>query len=433
MSIISTQDYEKIAQEFIDEELCEHNPVFHNEKFYLYNGKFYMEEKELAQEIRDFLRKENYNQSNNIVGNIKPIVENICRKKIRVYSQMPFYYGTNQFPDEVLIFQNGILDLKNLLLMEHDCFYVSTFCLPYEYQESTDCPQWKKFLNEVFEEDECKIRLLQEWFGYCLNHKNELQKTLLMFGLPRSGKGTTMKVLEALVGKENTTGYDLNALLNNFGLFPLLDKQIAFIGEINLGGKERTKILEKWKSIIGQDAMLIEEKMKPQYSRTIPVKFVAACNEMPVFNDPSGALSSRLLILEYTRTFMGHEDKDLINKLVSEISGICNWSIEGLVRLREQGKFTLPDSSRERVNDSRRDNSEAFAFLQDCVKVERRLSSGQLEGIELTDDEVWISAEELETEYKKWLLSMCKNGETGWLFRGLKALLPKMKNPRKSG
>jgi putative DNA primase/helicase len=342
---------------------------------------------------------------------------------------MPFYNG-NGFPRNVLPFSNGILNLDTLEMMSHTRDYISTFCLPYAYDLAADCPLWLKFLGEVFEGDDGKSNLLQEWFGYCLMPTNHFQKTMMLVGLQRSGKGTTMRILEALVGKDNAIGYNLGSLIDRFGLYPLVGKQLAMIGEVNLVGRERTQILEKWKSVIGQDAVCIEEKhiAKPM-SCILPVKFICAANEMPVFNDPSGALASRLLILEYNRTFLGNEDTDLTAKLSSEISGICNWAIAGLKRLAT-GKFTVPQSSVERVNEARRENSETFAFLQDCIVVESRLNSGQLDGVMMTDKEASITSDVLEELFISWANASHRTPDFKWFARGLRGVIPKLQVDR---
>ena len=62
--------------------------------------------------------------------------------------------------------RNGLLDIRDMSFKEHTPSYLSTVQLNVEYNPQVDCPQFKKFLNEVLD---CKlIPLVQEIVGYLL-------------------------------------------------------------------------------------------------------------------------------------------------------------------------------------------------------------------------------------------------------------------------
>src|SRR4029078_10071103 len=65
------------------------------------------------------------------------------------------------------------------------------------------------------------------------------------------------------------------------------------------------------------------------------------------FADSSGALASRFVVSTLTTSFYGRENPRLTDELLSESSGIFNWALEGLDRLRERGFFVTPASARE--------------------------------------------------------------------------------------
>jgi putative DNA primase/helicase len=65
-------------------------------------------------------------------------------------------------------------------------------------------------------------------------------------------------------------------------------------------------------------------------------------NDMPTVKDTSNALHRRLKLIRFHRVFKDSEkDIHLIDKLSEELPGILNWALEGLLRLRRQGQFTL--------------------------------------------------------------------------------------------
>jgi putative DNA primase/helicase len=64
---------------------------------------------------------------------------------------------------------------------------------------------------------------------------------------------------------------------------------------------------------------------------------VIATNELPRLSDASGALASRMIILNTPESFYGRENHDLTDDLMEELPGIFNWALDGLDRLRGQG------------------------------------------------------------------------------------------------
>jgi putative DNA primase/helicase len=59
---------------------------------------------------------------------------------------------------------------------------------------------WLDFLNDLWPDDAESIDTLQEIAGYLLTARTDLQKFFMIIGPPRSGKGTIIRVLTALLG-----------------------------------------------------------------------------------------------------------------------------------------------------------------------------------------------------------------------------------------
>jgi putative DNA primase/helicase len=346
--------------------------------------------------------------------------------------------GSDPFPSNIIAFQNGLLDVGGFLnarreLLPHSHRWVSTACLPYNFDPNATCENWLSFLHEVFENGGQRIALLQEWFGYCPLPDTSQHKVLCKVGPPRAGKGTTDGVLDAVVGEDNTTAYDLHSLAERFGLRRLVGKHVATIGEVNLqNSREKYRILEKLNSIVGGDPQPIEHKgLNETPTVTLPTRFNISCNELPVFCDPAGALSARMLILPYQRSFVGREDKELKERLLKEISGICNWALDGLARLKKQGRFTECEGMLAKTRQFRRNNSDPFAFLQDRLIVERRIDPGNLEGVRMSDEPQSCTASAMSSAYQVWCTGEGQNVvDVRWLCRGLAAILPNLENKR---
>ena len=53
-------------------------------------------------------------------------------------------------------------------VLKHEEKYFSTIRIPYKYDKLAKCDLWIKSLNEIFENNQIKIGILQEYFGYYL-------------------------------------------------------------------------------------------------------------------------------------------------------------------------------------------------------------------------------------------------------------------------
>lgn len=309
-----------------------------------------------------------------VVKCVRSLVSTFCSEA------PPTWLGESDGPADIgdwIVFSNGILDVRKLAqsvrhptLRPHTPLWFTSSAMPYAHAGAARCPMWLNFLDEVLDGDPERIALLQEYFGYCVTVDTSLQKALIMPGPRRAGKGTVIRVLMALVGKDNCAAPSLVGLASAFGLANLVGKSLAFCTDIHLSkGHTGITALEILKCIIGEDPIDVNEKYKPQRTCRLKVRFVLACNELPAFADPSNAMSERLLVLPYFNTYAGQEDTDLTSKLTSEVAGIFNWAIDGLKRLRANSRFTEPKASREIRNEMARTASPIGAFVEDECRV----------------------------------------------------------------
>jgi putative DNA primase/helicase len=119
--------------------------------------------------------------------------------------------------------QNGLLDLGSRTLYDHTPALFNFVSAPFDYDPDAPEPTaWLGFLKSVWGDDRDSIALLQEYFGYVLSGRLDMQKMLLLVGPIRGGKGTMARMLTALMGgRRNVPGPTLAAMNTNFGLSPL--------------------------------------------------------------------------------------------------------------------------------------------------------------------------------------------------------------------
>jgi P4 family phage/plasmid primase-like protien len=244
----------------------------------------------------------------------------------------------------LVLYQNGVLNLHTGALLPHSPDYFTTNILPYDFTPGAQCPQWLKFMGEVFEGDQERIDLLQEWFGYMITTSYAHHKILMMIGPPRCGKGTIGRMLQHIVGDQNYTGGSLIDFKNPAFLDSLTAKTVLFSGDTakRVHPSVRDVVTEQLKKISGNDAVTFDRKYKSVLTRTLPTRITLAANQKPHLFDDSGALAGRMLFLPFDVTFAGREDIGLNDRLALEVEGVAIWALQGMARLNTAGRFTEP-------------------------------------------------------------------------------------------
>lgn len=252
-------------------------------------------------------------------------------------------------PHDVVATTNVLINTRTLETYPHTPLFFNQFAAGYAYDPQAPEPGlWLRFLSDTWGEDAESIGLLQEYFGYLLTTRTDLQKMLILIGLPRSGKGTIIRTLTAMLGG-SVGSVSLADLNQRFGLAEIADKQVAIMQDARFRAKDDGIAVERLLSITGEDPVSVDIKNKSIYTGKLPTRFVLVSNEIPQLRDESGALQTRMLMLRIRGEGVPEErrDPDLGAKLRGELPGILNWALEGLARLNARGRFQQPASSAE--------------------------------------------------------------------------------------
>lgn len=378
--------------------------------FYQWDGTVYVrqEPEEFRAAVYEFLKGLKFKRKGIVSTfmpeprNVKAVIETLATECQARAEQMPAWLDPNRpDPADIISFRNGLLNLHDILagapplLIPPSPFWFSSSVIPYDFKAHAHCPAWLAFLNSVMRKegrvDEGAINLLQEWFGYCLTADTRHQKLLLLIGPPRCGKGTIIRAMQRVVGSGNFASPQFASLTETFGLEPLLGKRIATVPDAHLGRDDNAiGVLDRILQISGEDCVTVNRKYKPAIPDVrLGVRFTIGANEPPDLPDSSGAIITRLLMIQFVESFAGREDVHLDEKLASETAGIAAWAIEGLKRLRRVGRFSDPSDADKLRNDYRRQTAPILAFVQD------RCELG-------TTSRHWAEVECLWTEWKTW-------------------------------
>jgi putative DNA primase/helicase len=277
--------------------------------------------------------------------------------------------GSRPPADELLVCRSMVLHLPSMTRIEPTPQLFVTNALDFDYDPDAPEPcRWLEFLAQVLPGDPEAVRLLQTWFGYVLTGNTSLQKMLMVCGARRSGKGTVARVLTRLVGTGNVCGPTTSSLAGPFGLQPLIGKSLAIVSDARFSGDHVPIVVERLLCVSGEDALTVDRKFLASVTMRLPTRFMFLTNELPKLIESSGALAGRFLILRFTQSFYGREDPFLTDKLLQERPGILKWAIEGWHRLRADGRFIEPPSTRAAVEELEDLLSPVGAFVRErCV------------------------------------------------------------------
>lgn len=360
--------------------ISETDLFYYNQRFYTYLDKYWK-----PIEI-DFIKKKILTilESSYKQNRVTNIIDIIRIKTLKQFNEINL-----NGKDWILNIKNGHYHLKTRKLIPHSKASkesYSTNLFNIEYKLDAKCPRWEKFVQEIFEGDkdkDDKIKLLQEYLGYCLTPSVKYQKTVLLLGTGSNGKSIIIEILEEILGKENYSNIELSQLSNKHYIVELQNKLVNFCSEIDHKGSFSSGI---FKRIITGETLTGDAKFKHPIKFRPYCKLLFAANDLPKTIDTTRGYFRRIIILKFNRRFEGSEkDLNLKSELLREIDGIFNWILEGLERLSMSDEFTIPESSTDELDNYLESSSSVVSFINE--KCEINLESDLWEGYhELYDD-----------------------------------------------
>jgi P4 family phage/plasmid primase-like protien len=280
----------------------------------------------------------------------------------------------NKFEGEIPVL-NGLLNLNTMQLRDFDPEKIFTFKVNTKFDSSKDCPKFKAALQQILPNEEDRI-LLQEYAGYTLYPAFPHHKFMIFIGIGRNGKGVFIRTMEGIIGKDKISNIRLEYLdgSHRFMVANLFGVLMNVCSEPSTRKPFRTELM---KQICGQDTLDGEIKNKQRLLKFVSfAKHYIQANKLPMVDDKTLSFWDRVLIIEFTMTFTdekGNKVADIEKTWLDdegERSGILNWMIEGLLRLKQNGKFTTTKTMDRKIIEFKQVSDPIGAFLatpEECV------------------------------------------------------------------
>jgi putative DNA primase/helicase len=111
--------------------------------------------------------------------------------------------------------RNGTVELETGQLRQHRPADLLTKLAPVEFAAQAQCPQWQKFLGEIFDNQPELIAFMQRLLGYCLTGKVDLHVLPIFWGSGANGKSTLLNTVLAILGRDYASGLPRDLLLHS--------------------------------------------------------------------------------------------------------------------------------------------------------------------------------------------------------------------------
>lgn len=271
---------------------------------------------------------------------------------------------------------NGVIDIDKLLsdadedecILSHSPNWFSTVRVPYRFDPEAKCPRWDAFLEKSLEQDPERIKILQEWAGYCLTPDTSYQKFLAMEGEGGNGKSVFMAGLQAMLGGENCEHIGLERLIGgDFDVGQTFGKLANFCADVG----EIDKLCEgNLKSFTSGDTISAKRKFLGNLKFRPTARLLLSFNNRPRFSDRSQGVWRRMLLIPW-RVQIAPQDRVLGMdqpewwERTGELPGMFNWALIGLHRLRAQRRFTSSALITEAIEDYQDESNPARSFLRE--------------------------------------------------------------------
>lgn len=302
-----------------------------------------------------------------------------------------------EFDSDDMLFnaQNGYLDLSNGILYEHDISKMFTRISNAEYTDKSDCPRWKLFLEQIFDNNTELIRYIQKAVGYSMSASIREQVMFILFGNGRNGKSVFLDIISEIMGSY-AMGMQASSLMvkqggssgHNEDIARLNGARLVTSSEPNEGVRMDEGLI---KQLTGGDKVSASYKGGHMFDYKPKYKIWLATNHKPIIRGNDDGIWRRLPLIPFTVQIpLDKVDKNLKEKLMRELPGIFNWAVEGCLMWQREG-LNPPADIQKATMEYRKEMDIIGAFIDECCETGPGYS---------------IGATDLFKAYDKWARDM---------------------------
>ncbi|MDA8729753.1 phage/plasmid primase, P4 family [Alphaproteobacteria bacterium] len=295
---------------------------------------------------------------------------------------------------------NGVVDLGTGQLNQRTSDDLHTKVIGTNFNPKAKCPNFDKFIKEVFGGDGELISWIQRAFGYSLTGSVQEQVLFICYGTGANGKSTLLETISKILG-DYSTNADFEMFLSNQksdvrvmeAVGELKGIRLALASEVDASKRFNESLVKR---LTGGDTLRGTKLQMGAFQFEPQHKLWFLCNHIPFARDGSHGFWRRIKILPFAQQFQGSSlDSALPDKLWAEREGILAWMIRGAAVWSNElqktngttglGPCKAIDQS---IEEYRYDNDLSARFIEDCLVRDNDFGS--------------VGARELYIAYQSW-------------------------------
>jgi putative DNA primase/helicase len=292
--------------------------------------------------------------------------------------------------------ENGTVDLKTGNLLPHDPEKLITKICNTELNPDAKCPLWMDFLSKIMDGNQTLVDFLQRVFGYSLTGVTSEQCLFILYGTGRNGKSTLLEVFKTLLNDYSKKAEMQSFLAKRDGginndIAGLAGARMVSAVEVSQGKSLNESLI---KEITGQDTVTARFLYREYFEFIPQFKILLAVNSKPDIHGIDEGIWRRIkLILFGVKIPQSEVDKNLLEKLKRELSGILNWAITGCLDWQKSG-LGEPKEVEAATGDYRHEMDEFADFI------ESRLETA--ESLAVPESSLWVKSVQIFNEFNNW-------------------------------
>lgn len=266
--------------------------------------------------------------------------------------------------------------------------------LYFRYSLSIDLPtkestgKFEKFITNVFQGDNDTKREFSKFVGLALSDIRTLKSAFYLYGPSNTGKSVMLNLLRYLVGEEHCSAVSFSMMSNEFSIANLYGKRLNLSGEVSGATTNR---LDIFKSLTGNDLLIANRKGISYLGFQPRCLLVFGANTLPQISNPSEFESfiSRIMVFPFLNIVPRAKwDQDLLDKLKADSSGVIDFAIKGLKRLKEDNYKIKETQTMSNIKAEYSGYSDSFSLFMKRYIVESKCDQ--------------ISSEDITRAYKQF-------------------------------
>jgi P4 family phage/plasmid primase-like protien len=263
---------------------------------------------------------------------------------------------------DLLVCGNGTLHIPTMELKAHDAEHYQTSGVAFDYDATATAPTFEMVLRQTVPD---AAAFIQEFAGYALTTDTRYEICLWFAGPPGSGKSTVIEGLRAMLGSRCGLLGLADLERNTFALTNVPGKTLLISTEQPGGYMQVTHILNQ---LVSGETISVNRKYRDPVDVVPRAKLAWAMNDLPRVADSNDGLFRRVKIVKFP-ALSGMPNPAIKERVKAEGAGVLNWALAGLQRLRERGRFDIPQCVAEAVDQFKQTNDVPAMFVSECCIV----------------------------------------------------------------